>query len=118
MLLIDPYRYPEDVFTRTASARLTPEDLQQAAYRVINRHKEVYETNHTDDAKEREVINNIAIVLSKTYAELGDKFQLSDDQALIIIKDLLLDYNLAIIARNKNKRINKALIQKINSPGF
>jgi hypothetical protein len=49
----------------------------------------------------------IAAILGKTYAVRGDDATLADDQALMMIRDELDDYDEKIIERNKNKRLTR-----------
>lgn len=53
----------------------------------------------------RKTIDDVAAVISRTYAERGDYSSLSDDEALILIREVLLRYNPTIINRNKKKRL-------------
>lgn len=57
----------------------------------------------------RQILELIAIIISKTYVECGDSFHLADDEALMLIRDQLVQYSPSIIARNKSKRIPKQL---------
>lgn len=49
----------------------------------------------------------VAAIVGKTYAVKGDDFQLSDDEALTRIRDLLDELDPTLIARNKNKRLSR-----------
>jgi len=51
-----------------------------------------------------ELIDRIAAVISKSYAERGDATQLADDEAIEMIRDILIAFDPAIIKRNKNRR--------------
>jgi hypothetical protein len=53
----------------------------------------------------RRTVNEVAAIVSRTYAERGDYARLSDDDALILIREVLLRYNPTIIKRNKKKRL-------------
>jgi hypothetical protein len=46
----------------------------------------------------------IALIIGKTYVERGDSYVLPDDEALVLIRDLLLQYHPWVVARNKNKQ--------------
>ncbi len=49
--------------------------------------------------------DRIAAIIGKTYAEMGDAAQLADDEALMMIRDVLLELDPTLIERNKNKRL-------------
>jgi hypothetical protein len=51
------------------------------------------------------LIERIAVVIGQTYADLGEGAMLADDQALEMIRDLLLDYQPEIIERNRGRRL-------------
>ncbi len=51
------------------------------------------------------LIERIAVVIGQTYADLGESAIGADDQALAMIRDLLLDYEPEIIERNRGKRL-------------
>jgi hypothetical protein len=51
--------------------------------------------------------DRVAAVVGKTYAVMGDEAQMADDQALMMIRDLLEDLDPTVIERNKNKRLNR-----------
>jgi len=51
------------------------------------------------------LIERIAVVIGQTYADLGEGAMLADDQALAMIRDLLLDYQPEIIERNRGRRL-------------
>jgi hypothetical protein len=57
------------------------------------------------DSKYRKVCNQIAAIISRTYVELGDGAPFADDEALLMIRDLLLGIEGTIISRNRFKRI-------------
>jgi hypothetical protein len=50
----------------------------------------------------------VAAIVGKTYAVMGDDFKLADDEANMMIRDLLEEYDEGIIRRNKNKRLSKS----------
>jgi hypothetical protein len=56
-------------------------------------------------AVEAKLYDRIATVISKTYGELGDRAQLPDDEALILIRKLLLDFDRQIINRNRLRKL-------------
>lgn len=47
----------------------------------------------------------IATILGKTFVVRGDDATLSDDEALVRIRDLIDDFEPNLIAQNKNKRL-------------
>jgi hypothetical protein len=56
----------------------------------------------------------IALIISKTYAERGDSFQLADDEALIRISDMLLEHDPHIVRRYSHKQISeKQLLRQL-----
>ena len=53
----------------------------------------------------KELINRIATIISRTYIELRDGVEFADDEALLMIRDLLLTFDDTIINRNRFNRI-------------
>ena len=51
--------------------------------------------------------DRVAAIVSKTYAVLGDDQVIANDQALMMIRDLLDELDDTVIERNKNKRLNR-----------
>lgn len=49
----------------------------------------------------------IAAIIGKTYSIRGDDAALSDDEALMRIRDLLDELDPTLIERNKNKRLSR-----------
>ncbi|MGA9768837.1 MAG: hypothetical protein WBV94_07350 [Blastocatellia bacterium] len=49
--------------------------------------------------------DQIGCIVGKTYATRGDAFELADDEAVGMIRDLLLELDQGIIERNKDKRL-------------
>jgi hypothetical protein len=49
--------------------------------------------------------DRIAATVAKTYAVMGDAFELNNDQALMMILDLLEEVDPTLIERNKKKRL-------------
>jgi hypothetical protein len=49
----------------------------------------------------------IAAVVGKTYAVMGDAFEVADDEALMRIRDYLEEIDPSLIERNKNKRLGR-----------
>lgn len=49
--------------------------------------------------------DRVAAVIGKTYAVMGDGFQVADDQAVMMIRDLLDEGDESLIPRNANKKL-------------
>jgi hypothetical protein len=49
--------------------------------------------------------DRIAAVIGKTYAVRGDAFEMADDQAVMMIRDLIDELDETLIERNKNKKL-------------
>ena len=49
--------------------------------------------------------DRIAAIVGKTYAENGDSATIADDEALMRIRDLLVELDPTLIQRNKNKKL-------------
>ncbi len=98
----------EKVFTRPSPA-LTIEDLHEIACSLFSSRRANLKSIEIETANVCQVLEMIALIISKTYVECGDSFHLADDEALILIRDRLIQYNPVIIARNKGKRIPKQL---------
>lgn len=58
-------------------------------------------------AKAVKLLDRIALIVGKTYAEQGDAASLEDDTALMMIRDDLNAWDDTIIERNKNKRLKR-----------
>jgi len=48
--------------------------------------------------------DQMAAMIGKTYAVQGDDFELSDDEVLLRIRDILESIDPEIIERNKNRK--------------
>lgn len=59
-------------------------------------------------------VERVAVIISKTYAECGDAAELADDAAIMLIRDLLLDFDEEVISRNKRIRRVRAHLQMSN----
>src|SRR4051812_10835227 len=55
--------------------------------------------SNSDDQR-RKFCNRVAAIISRTYVELGDGADFADDEALLMIRDLLLNLDATIIKRN------------------
>lgn len=53
----------------------------------------------------KDLLNMIATIISRTYIELGDGAKFADDEALLMIRDLLLAYDSTIINRNRFRQV-------------
>jgi coproporphyrinogen III oxidase-like Fe-S oxidoreductase len=53
----------------------------------------------------KELLNKIATIISHTYIEAGDGAEFADDEALLMIRDLLLTFDSTIISRNRFNRV-------------
>lgn len=51
--------------------------------------------------------DKIAAIIGKTYPVMGDGAALADDEAIMRIRDELLELDAEIIERNRNKRLKK-----------
>jgi hypothetical protein len=60
-----------------------------------------YAFNH----EHKELLNRIATIISHTYIEVGDGAEFADDEALLLIRDLLLTFDDTIINCNRFNRI-------------
>lgn len=58
-------------------------------------------------AKVTKLPDRIAAIIGKTYAEMQDAATLADDEALMMIRDLLLEIDDTLIERNKKKRLSR-----------
>jgi hypothetical protein len=68
------------------------------------------EVNWTVDSRTKKILqlpDKIAGVIGKTWVVAGDDFTLSDDEALIRIRDMLEEIDEGIIKRNKKKRLSR-----------
>ena|ERR1044072_10009478 len=72
----------------------------------VRKRVQIVLTPEKTTALEGRLCNNIAAVISQTYAELGDVAPLADDEALQIIRDLLRDFDSGIISRNRQRRFS------------
>lgn len=59
--------------------------------------------------------DQVARVVSKTHAETGEDDQLADDEALIIIRELLLNFDEQIIMRNFGKPVRGSSTHRTKS---
>lgn len=57
--------------------------------------------------KQARLPDRLAIIIGKTYAVQGDAYEVSDDTAVGMIRDLLLELDEQIIDRNKNKKLSR-----------
>jgi hypothetical protein len=59
------------------------------------------------------ILEQMAAIIGLTYAELGDGAPLTDDEALDMIRDLLLDYDDHIITRNYERGYGEVIMGKL-----
>lgn len=78
--------------------------IMQALIRS-NREMELELITQKYDHRYSKLCNQIAAILSRTYIELGDGAEFADDEALLMIRDLLLDFDGTIVSRNRFRRI-------------
>ncbi len=64
-----------------------------------------YALNHSY----RNLANQIAAIISRTYVELGDGAEFADDEALLLIRDVLLAFDDTIMHRNRFNHVTKRL---------
>jgi hypothetical protein len=63
-------------------------------------------------AFEGKLYDQIAAVISKTYAEVGEVAELADDEAISLIRELLLDHDPAVIDRNRFRKVSLVKLQR------
>lgn len=66
-----------------------------------------------EETKQEVVLERMAAIIGLTYAELGDGAPLTDDEALDMIRDLLLDYDDQIITRNYERGYGEIVMGKL-----
>jgi hypothetical protein len=103
----DPEAADEKVFTRPRLREANLKILQSLAFELIHPKTEKVSSLEREIEALNGLLEMIAIVIGKTYAERGDSFALADDEALTLIRDLLLQHDPSLIVRNKNKRVPK-----------
>lgn len=72
---------------------------------IARRRVEIVIPRERAEAVEARLYNRLATVISQTYAEMGDAAPLSDDEALVLIRKLLLDFDEQIINRNRFRKL-------------
>ena len=65
------------------------------------------------ETRRQVILERMAAIIGLTYAELGDGAPLTDDEALDMIRDLLLDYDNQIITRNYERGYGEIVIGKL-----
>lgn len=68
-------------------------------------HLDIITKQNALNHKLNELINKTATILSRTYIELGDGAEFADDEALLMIRDLLLTFDSTIIHRARFRKI-------------
>jgi hypothetical protein len=107
--LLDLNNSLEKEFTRPASTHMVEDLFGVACDLFSSRSRADLKSVEIELTNLRQVLEMIAIIISKTYVECGDSFHLADDEALMLIRDRLVQYSPSIIARNKSKRMPKQL---------
>lgn len=100
----------EEEFTRPPLPEDHLTELHAVASNLFSkRNKEALKNREMEILDLHRVLELIAVIIGKTYIECGDSFHLADDEALMLIRDQLIQYSPVIIARNKSKRLPKQL---------
>jgi len=108
--LMDLDRFFDSEYTRPISPEKKLEMLHTIAHELFSKRRQaVLKDQESEILNLRQMLELLAVIVSKTYVECGDAFQLADDEALILIRDQLVQYSPSIIFRNKSKRIPKQL---------
>lgn len=81
--------------------------LRELARRRISKREGIRMTTDEYALKAAKLPDRVAAIVGKTYAEQGDAAQLADDEALMMIRDLLIELDETLIPRNKNKRLSR-----------
>ncbi|HEU0144124.1 MAG TPA: hypothetical protein VFQ47_05005 [Nitrososphaera sp.] len=107
----EPKTLTEYEFTKSSNTVKNLETLRAIAYMVINRNHPWFDKlnrQHWELKSElwtlKELLESVAVIMSKTYSERGDAYQLTDDRALMQIRDLLLQYNPKIVSSSKERK--------------
>lgn len=80
--------------------------------RRVKEKVEIVLTPEQTTALDRKLYDRIAAVVSKTYAELGDAAKLADDEAVEVIRELLLNFDPNIIDRNRFRNLKNLIPRK------
>jgi hypothetical protein len=105
----DPEALEEGVFIRSHLQEANLRSLQALAFKLMYGKSEKVSDLQWEFDKRKELVEMIALIIGKTYVERGDSYVLPDDEALVMIRDLLLQYHPWVVDRNKNKQIPKDL---------
>ncbi|MCP9496257.1 MAG: hypothetical protein MSG64_17575 [Pyrinomonadaceae bacterium MAG19_C2-C3] len=81
---------------------------RQGKKRILKRKEGMKMTAEEYALKVAKLPERIAAIIGKTFAEMGDAAQLADDESLMRIRDLLLEIDETLIARNKHKRLARS----------
>ena len=100
-----------DVFTRPRSSETNLKILKAIATNVFCGKTIRTSLLEEEVVQLREIMEMVALILSKTYVARGDSFSLADDEALMLISDVLTHHEPSIIARNESKQIPKQLLR-------
>ena len=97
-------------FTRQKKPTLQIEILRAVAQQILlRRGVPVNLSSKRTDAWLDGLLGRIAVVVGMSYAECGDAAKITDDEALMLIRELLLEADEAVIERHKGKRLPRRL---------
>lgn len=66
---------------------------------------DIISQHHALNLELKELLNKMATIVGRTYIELGDGAEFADDEALLMIRDLLLAFDSRIIHRTRFRKI-------------
>lgn len=93
-------------FTRLASPTFDALRLRELLQHLLLRRDEavVFDCDRVE-AWLAKLLSQIAVVVGMTYAECGDSARLTDDEALMLIRELLLEVDADMIERHKGEKL-------------
>jgi hypothetical protein len=109
--LTDVFWATEDIPTSFLAA-LAPERKRGLLCEIARSVFERRRVELTNNLKASQLLELIALIISKTYAARGDSFQLADDVALMRIADLLLEHDPHIVRRYSQTRVTEEQLLK------
>src|SRR5436309_1185312 len=93
-------------FTRFTSPTFDIVILRELAQQISLRREFTSVFNGTNgEALLARLCGHIAVVVGMTYAECGDGAKLKDDEALMLIRELLLEVDESVIERSKDRKL-------------
>jgi hypothetical protein len=112
-------RQPQLILDRRSGMLIRKSDFQLRVMEVLReicrrrnqRRGGMKEMPEEQAVRLRKLPERIASIIGKTYAEQGDACKLADDEAVGMIRDLLLELDPEIIERNKNKKLARTGLQ-------